>query len=225
MAIFFGADRRWTGGARHAPLANLLVLIFTIAVFVISAILATQLRRASEGQVDMGKAWESVTNTSSKGLIDENIPGKVEIIFFEATTPLISILYGITMFFLHWFSKVGPITSLCTSVIFLTAWIVQLSIWTSCDFSEISNSHPLGFCYKWPAISADGTSPLQYTRFSFAMFCIFGHAALVALSAVAARRTQRDGYTDHGAGRKRGLSNDSSFRTSLSFDGEMRDEQ
>jgi hypothetical protein len=65
MAIFFGADRRWTGGARHAPLANLLVLTLTVAVFIISVILATQLQKASGAQIDTGKTWEKITNTSS----------------------------------------------------------------------------------------------------------------------------------------------------------------
>jgi hypothetical protein len=146
-----------------------------------------------------------------------------QIIFFEATTPLISTLYGITMFILHWLAKVGPVTSLCTSVFFMLGWIVQFSLWTNCDFSEISDGHQLSFCYKWPAISKDGTSPLQYTRFCFAIFCVFGHVALVTLSAVAARRVSRDGYQDHGPGRKRSLSNDSNFRNSISFDGDMRE--
>jgi hypothetical protein len=65
MAIFFGADRRWTGGARHAPLANLLVLASTIAVFVMSIILATQLYKASQEEVRKGNEWKEMTNTSS----------------------------------------------------------------------------------------------------------------------------------------------------------------
>ena len=130
-------------------------------------------------------------------------------------------IYGFSMFFLHWCSKVGPVASFCSSLVFLTAWIAQFSIWTNCDMSEITDSRQLSFCSKWPNVSQDGTSSLQYARFAFSMLCIFGHAALLTMSAVAARRARRDEYGDHVPGRKRGWSNDSSFRSSLSFDGGM----
>jgi hypothetical protein len=99
----------------------------------------------------------------------------MQVIFYHATTPLLSTMYGTYSLILHHQSAVRPWTALISTLFLFVGWIITTTFWTNCDL-YLFHKGRLGFCENWPWLKSgseesgkDLTTILQYVRFALAV--------------------------------------------------------
>jgi hypothetical protein len=116
-------------------------------------------------------------------------------------TPFISVIVGLSLLMLHRLGRNPPSFSFGLSLLFFLSWIVNISLWANCDFTDLNKQideyghihGKLSFCTKWPLLPeavnwemGHQTSPLQTARFFFSILVVVCWLAVLICSGKAA---------------------------------------